>query len=66
MTNRKRTKGQTTIYKTLHRKLKMEEHEPHQNPDVRVIVFLLAIIYVNITQINYSQFIISTIDLQYT
>jgi hypothetical protein len=28
MTKRKRTKGQTTIYKTLHRKLKMEQHEP--------------------------------------
>jgi len=27
--NRKRTKGQTTIYKTLHIKLKMELHEPH-------------------------------------
>ena len=22
-------KGQTTIYKTLHRKLKIEQHEPH-------------------------------------
>jgi hypothetical protein len=27
---RKRTKGQTMIYKTLHRKLKMEQHEPHK------------------------------------
>ena len=25
----KRTKGQKTIYKTLHRKLKIEQHEPH-------------------------------------
>jgi len=25
----KRTKGQRTIYKTLHRKLKIEQHEPH-------------------------------------
>ena len=25
----KRTKGQTTIYKTLHRKLKIEQHDPH-------------------------------------
>jgi len=25
----KRTKGQTTIYKTLHRKLLFEQHEPH-------------------------------------
>ena len=24
-------KGQTTIYKTLHRKLKMEQHEPTKN-----------------------------------
>jgi len=29
MAKRKRTKGQTTIYKTLHRKLKIEQHEPH-------------------------------------
>jgi len=29
MTIIKRTKGQTTIYKTLHRKLKIEQHEPH-------------------------------------
>jgi len=29
MTKRKRTKGQTMIYKTLHRKLKIEQHEPH-------------------------------------
>jgi hypothetical protein len=26
---RKRTEGQTTIYNTLHRKLKIEQHEPH-------------------------------------
>jgi hypothetical protein len=26
---KKRTKGQTTIYKTLHRKLKKEKHEHH-------------------------------------
>jgi hypothetical protein len=26
---KKRTKEQTTIYKTLHRKLKIEQHEPH-------------------------------------
>jgi hypothetical protein len=29
MANRKSTKGQTMIYKTLHRKLKVEQHEPH-------------------------------------
>ena len=28
MTKRKETKGQTMIYKTLHRKLKIEQHEP--------------------------------------
>ena len=28
----KRIKGQTTIYKTLHRKLKIEQHEPHYSP----------------------------------
>ena len=31
---RKRTKKQTTIYKTSHRKLKIEQHEPHQNLQV--------------------------------
>jgi hypothetical protein len=31
MVKRKRTKGQTTVYKTLHRKLKMEYHEPYYN-----------------------------------
>jgi hypothetical protein len=25
----KKTEGQTTIYKTLHRKLKIEQHEPY-------------------------------------
>ena len=25
----KKTKGQTTIYKTLHRKLKIDQHEPY-------------------------------------
>jgi len=29
MSKRKMIKGQTTIYKTLHRKLKIEQHEPH-------------------------------------
>jgi hypothetical protein len=29
MDKRKRTKGQTKIYKTLHRKLKIEQHESH-------------------------------------
>ena len=31
MAKRKRTKGQTTIYKILHRKLKIEQHEPIKN-----------------------------------
>jgi len=26
---KKRTKGQTTIYKTLHRKVKIEQHKPN-------------------------------------
>ena len=34
MSNIKRTKGQTLIYKTLHRKLKMEQHELHKQNDV--------------------------------
>jgi len=29
MAKRKRTKGQTTIYKTQHRKLMIKQHEPH-------------------------------------
>jgi len=29
MAKRKRTKEQTTIYKTLHGMLKIEQHEPH-------------------------------------
>jgi hypothetical protein len=27
-------KGQTTIYKTLHKKLKIEQHKPHLKPGV--------------------------------
>ena len=36
MTKRKRTKGQTMIYKALHRKLyiKIYQHKPHLKPDV--------------------------------
>jgi len=29
MAKRKKTKGQTMIYKLLYRKLKFEKHEPH-------------------------------------
>ena len=32
MAKRKWTKGQRTLYKTLYRKRKIEQHEPHQNP----------------------------------
>jgi hypothetical protein len=32
MAKRKRTKGQTMIYKTPHRPPKIEQHEPHQKP----------------------------------
>jgi hypothetical protein len=28
----KGTKRETTIYKTLHRKIKIEQHEPHKKP----------------------------------
>jgi hypothetical protein len=31
MVNRKRTKGQTIVYKTQLREPKVEQHEPHQN-----------------------------------
>jgi len=34
MAKRKRTKGQTMIYKTIHRKLKIEQLEPHLKPGV--------------------------------
>jgi hypothetical protein len=34
MVKRKETKEQTTIYKRSHRKLKIEQHEPHKkNPE---------------------------------
>jgi hypothetical protein len=32
MANTKRTKVQTTIYKALHKKLKIEQHEPYEKP----------------------------------
>jgi len=32
MSNRTRITGQTTIYKILHRKLKIEQHESHLQP----------------------------------
>ena len=32
ITKRKRTKGQTMIYKIIHRKLKIEQHETHYKP----------------------------------
>ena len=32
MAKRKRTKGQTSIYNKLHRKLNIEQHEPHWKP----------------------------------
>jgi hypothetical protein len=35
MAKRKRTKGQTTIYKTIHRKQKIEQHETHQQSWVK-------------------------------
>ena len=35
MAKRKRTKAQTTIYKTLHWKLKIEHHEHHKKPGVK-------------------------------
>jgi len=35
-TKRKKTKGQTTIYKTLHRKLKIDQHEPTKNKTLKL------------------------------
>jgi hypothetical protein len=40
MAKRKRTKGQTTSYKTLHRKLKIERHEPHKKAGVNFGAFV--------------------------
>ena len=40
MAKRKSTKGQTSIYKTLNRKLKNEQHELHQNPGVNTRKYL--------------------------
>ena len=34
MDKRKRAKEQTMIYKALHRKLKIKQHEPHEKPGV--------------------------------
>ena len=34
---KKRTQGQRTIYKTLHIKLKLEEHKLHQKPEGNTI-----------------------------
>jgi len=33
MTKRKKTKGRTMIYKTLHRKLKIEQQEHHKKTE---------------------------------
>ena len=30
---KKKTKGQAMIYKTLHKQLKIQKHEPKQNPE---------------------------------
>jgi hypothetical protein len=38
MAKRKRTKGQTTIYKTVHRKLMMEQHEPTKNRGLTAVL----------------------------
>jgi hypothetical protein len=35
MAKRKRTKGQTKIYNTLRRKLKIEQCEPYKKDDIR-------------------------------
>ena len=36
MAKRKRTNGQTAIYKTVHRKLKSEQHEPTKKPRMKL------------------------------
>jgi hypothetical protein len=36
MAKGKRTKGLTKIYEALHRKLKIEQHEPHEKQGVNI------------------------------
>jgi hypothetical protein len=43
MAKRKRTKGQTMIYKALHRKLTIEHHEPGDEP--RLLFHCLYILF---------------------
>jgi hypothetical protein len=38
MFKRKRTKGQTMIYRTLQRHLNCEQHEPHKKPGMNLYV----------------------------
>jgi hypothetical protein len=44
--NWKRTKGHTTIYKTLHRKLKIEQQEADKKPGVNSEVPALLVIFI--------------------
>jgi len=55
MAKKKDTKGQLIIYKTLHRKLTIEQHEPHYKPllgllqiinrlDVSIFIWLNAML----------------------
>ena len=41
MAERKGTTGLTTMYKTLHRKLKIEQHEPHKKLGMTSVRFFL-------------------------
>ena len=47
MAEAKRTKGQTTIYKTLHRKLKIDQHEPNSKPGGELMQNLFMTLFKN-------------------
>jgi hypothetical protein len=63
MTKRKRKKGQTTIYNTLRRKLKIEQHEPHQKPTTWLWGFLWQLTHGWWVEVNWS--VISWNSLSY-
>jgi len=50
----KRAKGRTTIYKTLHRKLKIEQHEPGCNScsQYRMVWFRFMVFNANFNNIS--------------
>ena len=53
MTNRKKTKGGTIIYKTVHRKIKIEQHELHNDGESHEKDIVIKIAYVFETEIQW-------------